>query len=505
MRRIFPLILLLVCPALANAQLGPGLVSPDAARQAGLERMWFTQLSLDRGRGRVSGMYMHVSPIQAHTVFQVKHDGKRYVFSERDRDAFRKEIGVETAKLQADEKAAEIKKALEEAGNVAPAPAVETYVVPKITLYASSERGMVHALDAETGRTLWATSVGNALYPTTAPAANDKHVGVCNGSTLYVMLAENGSVVWTRPAIGVPGAGPALTEEYIFIPMVNGQVESFLLDDPKRPVSVYKSFGRTMVQPVVSSNSVAWPTDTGNLYVSYAHGPGLRYRMKASDAINSPPALLDDRVFVTSIDGYIYCLDEKKGHIHWRYTTGEPIVNSPVALGKMVFAISQRGNMYAIDVPSGAERWVAAGIKSYAAGNEKRLYCVDVRGDLVVLDNATGTRLGAIANVPNDIPIVNTQTDRIVLASGTGLVQCFREANLPFPVVHYHIEPQKKTAKPVPKAPGQKTDENAPPKEVDPFAPGARPATPAAGDPFAEPPAAKPAAPRPGGDPFATP
>jgi hypothetical protein len=122
---------------------------------------------------------------------------------------------------------------------------------------------------------------------------------------------------------------------------------------------------------------------------------------------------------------------------------------------------------------------------------------------MAVLDYANGTRLATVANVPSDVPIVNTQTDRIVLASGTGLVQCFRETGLPFPLVHYQIEPQKKAAKPVLKAPGQKSEEKAVPAEGDPFAPGAKPATPAA-DPFADP-AAKPAAPPAAGDPFATP
>jgi putative pyrroloquinoline-quinone binding quinoprotein len=272
-------------------------------------------------------------------------------------------------------------------------------------------------------------------------------------------------------------------------------------------VSVYKSFGRTTVQPVVSSNSVAWPTDSGNLYVGLAHGPGLRFRMHATDAINAPPAFLaPDKVFATSLDGYIYCLNERKGNILWRFTTGEPIAHSPVALGDTVYAISKHRNMYAIDVNSAAERWVIGGIRSYVAGNDKRLYCIDVRGDLVVLDTATGSRLGAIAGVPSDVPLMNAQTDRLILVSSTGLVQCFREANLPWPVVHYLIEPQKKIAKPLPSTQGPKTEEKSTaPTETDPFAPTGNqpPPRPAAADPFAAPAAAKPAGPA--ADPFAAP
>src|SRR3954466_5462594 len=99
MLRLFSVLALLVFPALSHAQVSAtGLVSPEAARRVGLERMWFTQLGLDRARGRVSGVFQFVSPIQVHTVFQVTHNGRRYVYSQRDRDAFGQEIGATAAK-----------------------------------------------------------------------------------------------------------------------------------------------------------------------------------------------------------------------------------------------------------------------------------------------------------------------------------------------------------------------------------------------------------------------
>jgi hypothetical protein len=288
--------------------------------------------------------------------------------------------------------------------------------------------------------------------------------------------------------IGAPGSGPALTDDYVFIPMVNGQVESLALDKPKLPAGLYKSFGRTWMQPVVSSDSVAWTTESGSLYVALAHAPGLRFRMKATDAINSAAAFLGpDKVFVNSIDGYIYCIGESKGNILWRFSTGEPISHTPITLGNSVYTISERGNMYAIDVETASERWVAGGMADYLAGNEKRIYCLDNRGNLAILDTASGTRVGTIPSVPSDMRFSNAQTDRIFLVSSTGLLQCLHEVNLPWPVVHFQIEPQKKAATvALPKKPEDKSSQ---PAESDPFGPagGSKPAAPAApgADPFA--------------------
>jgi outer membrane protein assembly factor BamB len=506
MRRFLLLILALGCfPLPAPAQTAVrALISPAMARQVGLERMWFTQLALDRGRGRIAGAFMHVSATQSHTVFQISHDGKRYVFSERDRDAFGKQIGVEGAKAEAERKAEEIKQQLQAAGQAdAAAPSIESFVIPKITLYVSSERGSVHAIDGETGSTLWTAFVGNSLFPTMTPTANDKYVAVCNGSTLYVMDANDGSVIWTRPTVGSPGAGGAMTEDFVFVPMVSGQVESYMLEDPKRPAGIYKSFGRTMVQPVVSSNSVAWPTDSGNLYVGLAHEPGLRYRMKASDAINGAPAFLaPDKIYATSFDGYIYCLSEQLGNMIWRFTTGEPITHSPIALGNTVYAISRRGNMFAVDANTAAERWVTGGIHRYLAGNEKRLYCQDDRGNIAILDAASGSRLGSLPAAASNVPLLNPQTDRIFLVTSAGFIQCLRETERPWPVVHFQIEPQEKAVKRTPTTSGAKPDEKKE-QATDPFgAPGAPASTPPAADPFGDPAAAPPAAPA-AADPFA--
>jgi len=308
------------------------LIAPPAARQLGLERMWFTQLSLG-GRSSLAGLHQHVSATQAHTIFQITFDGKRYVFSQLDRDAFGKELGVEGAQAEAQRKLAEIQADLDAAaraaadgvaadkGAAAPAaaavlPEIQTFVVPRITLYGTSERGAIDALDAETGKARWTAMVGNARFPTTTAGANDKYVALVNGSTMYVLLAEDGSLVWSRRLISAPGAGPALTDEYAYVPMLTGAVESYLLEDPKRPVAVFRSFGRTMVQPSVSVNSVAWPTDEGNLYVALAHDAGLRFRLEAKDSIESAPAFLaPERVFVTSLDGYVYSVHERRGNV----------------------------------------------------------------------------------------------------------------------------------------------------------------------------------------------
>ncbi len=175
------------------------LVSPELARQVGLERMWYTQIGLDRGRGQVAGVFLHVSATQSHTVFQITHDGRRYVFSQRDRNAFGKEIGVEGAQKEADSKAEEIKKQLQDSGKAdAAAPTVEKFVVPKITLvcHFAARARYTRSMPKRAVRCGQRRSAIRCIPRCRLPQTISI-VAVCNGSTLYLMQASDGAVIWT--------------------------------------------------------------------------------------------------------------------------------------------------------------------------------------------------------------------------------------------------------------------------------------------------------------------
>ncbi|MCI0359578.1 MAG: PQQ-like beta-propeller repeat protein, partial [Planctomycetaceae bacterium] len=468
------LLLLAVMPMAANAQVSSrGLIEPAAARQLGLERAWFTQLSLDRNRGKLAGIHQRVSTTRLRTIFDFLHVGLRSTFSAREleeagrplrdvavlavleeaqpantpvKDVVKAKFKVATIlkgdtlvqkdavlelpylgdsrkggpflitgssiipgavppvvnwwtplalseqaqKILAAEGAytAGVDRALQNAEQAIvrirltmarlnpkglPAddqlPLLDGHVIPEITLYATSERALVQAIDGETGKTLWSVAAGNSNFPTTVPGANDDFVAVINGSQVYVLKADDGTVVWNRPTIGAPGAAPAMSDTLLFIPMLSGAIETYFIDQPKRPAAVFRSFGRAMTQPVLSASSVAWPTDRGNLYVGNANVPDMRFRLEAKDSIDAAPAFLaPNLLFATSRDGYVYCFTESRGTVMWRFTTGEPISQSPVAIEDTVYVISDRGNLYAINIEDATERWLVGGIRRYLAG-----------------------------------------------------------------------------------------------------------------------------------------
>jgi outer membrane protein assembly factor BamB len=370
---------------------------------------------------------------------------------------------------------------------------LKTLVIRDITLYVTTDRGMVHAIDAETGRTRWAVIIGDRDHPTERVGVSEDYVAVLNGSYLYLLNRATGETAWRRQVDGVPSAGPAITDTYVVVPTFSGNVELYKIAETRTLPHLYKSNGRVLIQPIVTALSVAWPTDRGFLYVAKASQRGIRFRVEARDTIVSQPSFAAPGKFLTaSIDGDVYCVHENSGNELWRFTTGEPISNTPVPIGENVYVVTDKGTLFCIKHELGQEQWWTPRIKRFVSASKDRIYCLGMSDRLVILDAKTGGRIASMGAELLDIFYPNLQTDRIIVGSKTGVIQCLRETQMEWPLLHVEVaeaEEKKRPeikqegmdeAKPKPKAP-------AAGGPVDPFGGGA-----GAANPFGGP--AKPAA-----------
>jgi outer membrane protein assembly factor BamB len=459
----FQLVLLLWCivQTPAWAQSSVGLVAPAEANRYGLERMWFTQVEVDGSRTRVTHLTQHVSGTESIMVFEVVHPEGKYAFRETDLDKHGRVMGKDEAKKRAEVK---FKDLLAQKIDVK----AVVHFVPKITIYAVTDYGLIQAIDAETGRTRWKTSVGKSDYPTKAVGANDKFVATVNGSELFVLDSAKGEVVWQRKTVRAPGAGPAVSNNLVFIPMTDGAMEAYPLDDPRAPELVFRSHGRAMIQPIYTGTHIAWPTDRGHLYVTEASTHHIAFRLEANRDMVCPATFLPpNKIIISSIDGFVYCLHEAAGTLQWRFSTGEPIVTPPVPYGDTVYCVTEDGTLFAIDAELGQERWSTKHMKQVVGASRDRLYCLNDTGRLTMLDRRNGTRSGSLSTEFDDLPYVNKETDRIIVGTSEGLLQCFREAQQDYPMVHIVLS---KPQAPTPRKPIRtQATEPAKPATTDPF------------------------------------
>lgn len=356
------------------------------------------------------------------------------------------------------------------------------------TLFVQTDRARLQAIDAETGETRWSVTVGNERYPCTVPGASADFVATINGSTLYVIDRKTGRESWNKQLPNVTATGPAVSATHVFVPMVNGSIFGYDLLKPDAIPFRYKSFGRILVQPVATPDTLSWTTEDGYLYLMSLADPehlAVNFRLETNDRIESRPGYWTPLLYGVSLDGYVYAVHEETGRIEWKYSTAEPIVEAPIAVNGRVYVCAERGGMFCLDGVTGAEQWYAPNVTQFISASPTRVYGSDRLNRLLILDGKSGARLDMIPLPGVTRKLHNTKSDRIYITTAQGVVQCLHEAELTEPVL-YTPPPLKVEEKPKTVQKGLPADEEAPAAETDEEMPAEEPAV-EEDNPFGEP------------------
>lgn len=457
------LLLLLVVSGQAWGQyVSQAYLSSAAANRLGLRAVWNKQVVSHLAYGKISEICQFVSAESNYELHEIQYDGHKTLIREHALDRRGNVLGKEQAAFLAKQTVI----ALKESGYQ---PEQVTHHVPEITLYFASSDGVVHAIDAETGRILWRKSVGKPGYPTLRPAANEQSVAVIYGSTLYMLRRTSGEVYWETRLTGVPVAGPAISHRMVFTLAMNGFLEAFHLDELDKEPWRFQSTGRGMGRPRVLASTVSWSTGQGHVYVGDALEGKMKYRLEADGIIQQGPAFVGLRGLVaTTTEGLVYGLDRLSGEIEWRTSTGRESYVSPVVIGDRVYVFSEPNGMWQLHGMTGKRQWSVAGITQFIAASAERLYCLDVQQRLRLIDVETGAVVGTTPGHGIEMVMTNWQTDRILLGTKKGRLQYFHEQSLDAPLIHLKPNPSARPAAKLKKATKPKEEIVAEPQDDQP-------------------------------------
>ena len=97
-------------------------------------------------------------------------------------------------------------------------------------LYVQTNTANVHAIDAETGKTLWSRQIGVPEHPSMPPDAKGDLLAVINGSRLYVVNRFSGNPLCEKTLKDPPGAGPAISSKHVFVPGITGMLGAYQVE-----------------------------------------------------------------------------------------------------------------------------------------------------------------------------------------------------------------------------------------------------------------------------------
>ena len=126
------------------------------------------------------------------------------------------------------------------------------------------------------------------------------------------------------------------------------------------------------------------------------HPQEIRWTFDTAKPLLAPPAVVEDRVYLSTEDGRTVALDGRSGRVIWEYRTGLPSGSTPAVVGDLVISVVRPGLITALDTETGSLRWevdIKAPIFSSPLVADGILYVGAGDGLVHAFDAVTGVEL----------------------------------------------------------------------------------------------------------------
>jgi outer membrane protein assembly factor BamB len=213
---------------------------------------------------------------------------------------------------------------------------ISTPVVQNKLVVFGNSKGVVEALDINTGKKKWNFSTKGSIF--SSPAMHNNNVVLGSGDGNVYCINEKGKLVWKLSTPAAVLGSPIVEDGIVYI---GGSAHNFIAIDAKtgKQLWSYSNLnGPVASKPLISGNNIifgAWDT---NLYCLNKQDGTLIWKWNNGSTIPnySPAACIpvahNGVVYVVAPDRFITALDEVTGTALWR--SNEAMVRESIGISK---------------------------------------------------------------------------------------------------------------------------------------------------------------------------
>lgn len=250
-------------------------------------------------------------------------------------------------------------------------------------LFVGADSGVLYAIDARDGATLWQWSSHpstNGIHATPAVDESRVYIGDYAG-WLTALDRFTGEVVWESKLGGSIGASPVVVGDEIYVGVETPRPDGFLAVVDRNSGALLRDSQRfgdhTHCTPTIDPllGRVYIGSNHGNFHCIEAWTMQELWRFSSEGApdtlplgtpagdfhgqIKSTAALVEQRVLFTSWDNRLYCVDAGDGAELWSFASASRSMSSPAVdpERRRVYFGSHDSTVYAVDFDTGGELW----------------------------------------------------------------------------------------------------------------------------------------------------
>ncbi len=278
------------------------------------------------------------------------------------------------------------------------------------TLYIAGQKGVVTAIDMNSGQKVWEKKVGSPLYTGVGYSQGVLLVGR-QDAHIEALSASGGDSMWSKKVLGVPAVPPVGNGDVAIVRTLFGAVETFNLqtgeDDWAYIFNNSELSVRGAAAPTFLNNDVLVASDEGTLALIDAQTGMQKWSTVLSEPLNgsfmgglrdvdAAMIVTTDRIFVGQYLSGITALTHQ-GRKLWQ--KGKGTYAGLAFMGNAVISVERDSTVQALDAKDGSPMWDNQDLrgrnltKPVLVGN--RIVVGDYEGYVHVLDSATGTLQGS--------------------------------------------------------------------------------------------------------------
>ena len=332
---------------------------------------------------------------------------------------------------------------------------VRFMVLDEQSLYVQSSGGIITAFDNETGFKRWAVQLGRHNLPSQACVSNDKKVLVIAGTTLYALDKIDGALIWKLTLPNSASTSPSVDNQRLYYGTLDGSVYAYdlkkieeLHNDNLLPqwtnVALlwrYKAAGEITTQGISNGLSINFASRDNSLYSLTAADRKLQWQFETDQEVSAPLGHSPGFIYLASEDFNVFCIKQDTGSVRWQFVAGLPIRKEVRVIANNCYVFPHLGGVYCLSKISGERRWKKPYMEDFIGATKNLVFLTDNLGQVSIFASSDGAPIGALPLKDFSIRYGNELTDRLYMATKTGLVVCLREQNKEFPT--YHMFPER--------------------------------------------------------------
>jgi outer membrane protein assembly factor BamB len=264
------------------------------------------------------------------------------------------------------------------------------------------------------GGPVWRRDLGSLLeFP---PAvANGVVLAGTNGGLVRALDARTGRTLWSARAAGPIAATPAIVGGIGLVASMDGRLQAFRLSDGRRIWS-YRTGGSPIeTSPLVVDGVVIIGDWEGRVHAVSLTTRRARWVVRTGAAVKAGAALAGDRVIVADYAGVVRALGLRRGAVHWQRKVGQRFYGGPGVSGDRIVIGDVGGSVYALSARTGAPRWrvptggyvygspaIADG-RVFIGSYDGRMRAISLANGRVVWSFRAGGRISGAASVVGNV------------------------------------------------------------------------------------------------------